>query len=44
MDYNSLLSGMTAFGASVEEICFNTLGVSADNINEKCNYFSGMAS
>lgn len=34
MDYNSLLSGMTAFGASVEEICFNTLGVSADNINE----------
>lgn len=34
MDYNSLLSGMVSFGASVEEICFNTLGISADNINE----------
>ncbi|MBD5156927.1 MAG: phosphorylase [Butyrivibrio sp.] len=34
MDYNSLLSGMTMFGSSVEEICFNTLGISADNINE----------
>ncbi|MBD5530874.1 MAG: phosphorylase [Lachnospiraceae bacterium] len=34
MDYNSLLSNMTTFGASVEEICFNTLGVSADKINE----------
>ena len=34
MDHNSILSGMTSFGASAKEICLNTLGVSADNINE----------
>ncbi|MCI8485426.1 MAG: phosphorylase, partial [Lachnospiraceae bacterium] len=30
----SLLLNMTMFGATIEEICLHTLGVSADNINE----------
>lgn len=34
MDYNSLLLNMSMFGATIEEICLHTLGVSADNINE----------
>ncbi|MCI9625213.1 MAG: phosphorylase [Clostridia bacterium] len=34
MDYNSLLLNMKMFGATMEEICFHTLGISADNINE----------
>ena len=34
MDYNKILSSMTKFGATVDEICNNTLGISGECINE----------
>ena len=34
MDHQSILSGMEKFGATPEEICLNTLGVSADKIHK----------
>ena len=34
MDRQSIFSGVEKFGAAPEEICFNTLGVSADRIHE----------
>lgn len=34
MDYNSFLSSMSKFGSTIKDICFNTLGIDIDKINE----------
>ncbi len=41
MDYHSFLTSMSKLGATIEDICLNTLGIGMDKINENVIIYQG---